>query len=95
MRNDVFFSFVGFDLRAVSVNPAMDDPAQGRNSRKNYDGGGGTLTLKNTDIWPIWYPKKYRGFSFSNTDIFKRIIVISFVIHRITHFILILLICFI
>ena len=64
MRNDVFFSFVGFDLRAVSANPATDDSARGRDSRKSYDRGGGTLTLKNTDIWPIWYLKNTEVFPF-------------------------------
>ena len=52
--------------------------------------------LKNNDFRPYIHIKhgtlKIQCYSFSNTDTFKRIIAISFVIHGITHFTFMLLI---
>ena len=45
---------------------------------------GQVSTLKNT--YKIWYSKRRQCFSFSKTNIFKRIIALPFVIHGITHF---------
>ena len=80
-------------------------PGSGLPEKYNLGGGGPKVELSpKPKIIPILgqsgalkihnktYPKQYTVFPFPGTDIFKRIIAISLVIHSITHFTFMLLI---